>query len=213
MNLLDKIKSILNIDSNESKPANATATTDVSSYESNSSDPSGNGTVDTKPDGKTSDTNDETDAETETETDADDETDTTQIPEVEEAESEPDPSEDGETVVTAGADTESGSETETKTNAGSNAEAATSGVETETETTDTEPAPEMDTGTDTETDAVESEPVDVIKGVGTTYAERLGDVGIETVDELAAADPSALADETDISAKRIERWVGRAEQR
>lgn len=200
MNLLDKIKSLLNIESDESRPTDRTASTDVSSYESNSSNPSGNGTVDTKSDSE--------------ETDAQSETDPT-IPEVEEAESDPDVPEDhaddgSETVVTAGANTDPGGESDVETDAETVSDADTGEklVENEPETNDTEPATE-----NAETDAIESESVDVIKGVGATYADRLAGAGIETVDELAAADPAAVAQETEISPKRIERWVGRAEHR
>ncbi len=196
MNLLDKIKSILNIDSGESKPTNRTAASDGSSYESNSSDPSGNGTVDTESDS----------ADTEAKTGSPRET----LTEVEEAEADADDA-SSETVVTPDADTEPGnevnSEPDTQTEAETEAEAQTEmGTETDTDAqTDTEATSDAET--------IESEPVNVIKGVGATYAERLGEADIETIDELAAADPDALAEETEISAKRVERWVGRAERR
>lgn len=218
MNLLDKIKSIFNIESGESKHTNGTATADVSSYESNSSDASDNGAADTEDDSS------DTEAEPARET----------LAEVEEAEPHPDASEEhtvdggGEAVATAGVDTESGGETdaqpETRTDVTMDADTTTdvdadAGVdETQTEEgaeTDegAEAEPQTDTETASEAETIDSEPVNVIKGVGATYAERLGEAGIETVDELAAADPEAVADETNISAKRIERWVGRAEHR
>ncbi|UPM42445.1 helix-hairpin-helix domain-containing protein [Halocatena salina] len=204
MNLLDKIKSILNMGNEESKPADTTATSDVSSYESNSSDPSGNGTVDKKSDAEP--------------TGAPSETDSTRVPNVEKAETDTDISanhtDDGETEAATAVEAESKTkDTEPETDS---TQPETDNNEPETE--DTEPQTD-DGGSPSETngastaEVVESEPVDVIKGVGTTYAERLGEAGIETVDELAAADPEAIAGETDISAKRIERWVGRAEHR
>ncbi len=65
-----------------------------------------------------------------------------------------------------------------------------------------------------ETDAPEpdaaGEPTDTIKGIGSTYAERLSAVGIETVGDLATADPADVAGEADISESRLERWVQRA---
>lgn len=59
----------------------------------------------------------------------------------------------------------------------------------------------------------DGEPLDVIKGVGSTYADRLEDAGIETVDQLADADPEALAEKTGISEKRLTRWIERAKHR
>lgn len=54
--------------------------------------------------------------------------------------------------------------------------------------------------------------VESISGIGPAYAKRLGDAGIESVAQLAAADADALADETGVSAKRIGRWIDRAEE-
>ncbi|PSP98359.1 hypothetical protein BRC89_08510, partial [Halobacteriales archaeon QS_4_70_19] len=54
------------------------------------------------------------------------------------------------------------------------------------------------------------DPVDTVSGIGPAYASKLGDAGVETVAELAAADPAALAEETDISEKRLTRLVERA---
>jgi predicted flap endonuclease-1-like 5' DNA nuclease len=58
-----------------------------------------------------------------------------------------------------------------------------------------------------------SEDVRTIKGVGPAYGERLAEVGIETVADLAAADPESLAREADLPESRVEDWVGRAERR
>lgn len=62
-----------------------------------------------------------------------------------------------------------------------------------------------------ETDA--GEPVDVIKGIGPAYAERLGDAGIETVSDLAGADPVAVTEDADVSESRLEDWIGKAKNR
>lgn len=72
---------------------------------------------------------------------------------------------------------------------------------------ETEPEPEPNTqqGTD--------ESVDVIKGIGPAYAERLADAGVDTVADLAVADATELESETDISAKRIQGWIDRAKVR
>jgi predicted flap endonuclease-1-like 5' DNA nuclease len=65
--------------------------------------------------------------------------------------------------------------------------------------------------TDADTDADESEgadgeSVDTISGIGPAYAERLADAGVETVEQLRAADASELAEETELSEKRIAGW-------
>lgn len=52
-----------------------------------------------------------------------------------------------------------------------------------------------------------------IKGIGPSYADRLADTGVETVDQLAAADADELADETGLSEKRIQGWIERASAR
>lgn len=54
--------------------------------------------------------------------------------------------------------------------------------------------------------------VEDVSGIGPAYAQRLGDAGVETVSDLLAADPDDLAAETDLSAKRIQRWQERAEE-
>jgi predicted flap endonuclease-1-like 5' DNA nuclease len=55
--------------------------------------------------------------------------------------------------------------------------------------------------------------VDALKGIGPSYAERLGESGIESVADLAEADPGAVADEIDVSESRVERWNERAKAR
>ena len=55
--------------------------------------------------------------------------------------------------------------------------------------------------------------VDVLKGIGPSYAEQLEAADIGTVADLADADPEAIADETDISTSRLERWTERAKAR
>lgn len=65
--------------------------------------------------------------------------------------------------------------------------------------------------TDTATDA--GEPVDAVKGIGPAYAERLEAAGVETVADLAATDPEALAETTGLGAGRVSGWIERAESR
>ena len=70
-----------------------------------------------------------------------------------------------------------------------------------------------DVSDDDEPDAAvegSDDPVTEIKGIGPAYAERLADIGIETVGDLAAADPADIAAETDLSESRVAGWVERA---
>lgn len=53
---------------------------------------------------------------------------------------------------------------------------------------------------------------EVLSGIGPAYAERLADVGVETVADLAGADAGALAEGTDISEKRLAGWIESAEE-
>jgi predicted flap endonuclease-1-like 5' DNA nuclease len=55
-----------------------------------------------------------------------------------------------------------------------------------------------------------SDPVTELNGIGPAYGDRLAAAGVETVADLAAADPDELEAETDISASRIEDWVDAA---
>jgi len=85
---------------------------------------------------------------------------------------------------------------------------------------ETEPEPEPEPAVEPESEPnvepepeVEAEPVTEIKGIGPAYADRLAGAGVETVAELAASDAAELADQTDISEKRIQGWIDRAEVR
>jgi predicted flap endonuclease-1-like 5' DNA nuclease len=72
---------------------------------------------------------------------------------------------------------------------------------------------ETSTGTEPEesTDEAESSPpVEEIKGIGPTYSDRLADVGIETVTDLAGADAEDVAEAADTSLSRAENWIDRA---
>ncbi|WP_311173030.1 helix-hairpin-helix domain-containing protein [Halobellus ordinarius] len=63
-----------------------------------------------------------------------------------------------------------------------------------------------------EADGAGGEPVETLKGIGPAYGERLGNAGIETVADLAAADAGDLAAEIDVSEKRITGWIDRAQE-
>ena len=52
-----------------------------------------------------------------------------------------------------------------------------------------------------------------IKGIGPAYADRLREVGIESIAELADADFEAVAEEADLAPGRVEGWVDRANAR
>lgn len=73
-----------------------------------------------------------------------------------------------------------------------------------------EPSPGRDAGTAMVDDAPgegSGDPVDSISGIGPAYAERLDAAGVATVGDLAAADATRLAAETDISEKRLQDWI------
>jgi len=81
--------------------------------------------------------------------------------------------------------------------------------------TDGEPtaaATETEDG-DGDGDEPEPESVEVIKGIGPAYAERLSNAGVDSVADLAAADVSELAAAVDLSETRVGRWIERAQDR
>lgn len=57
------------------------------------------------------------------------------------------------------------------------------------------------------------EPVTVISGIGSARSESLAAAGIETVADLAAADPETVAAQSDLSETRVRTWVERARDR
>jgi|GEM_PF-1609258 len=63
---------------------------------------------------------------------------------------------------------------------------------------------------DLESDAERA--VDAVPGIGSAYAERLREVGVPTVEALAAADPDQLSDAAEIAPARVETWVERARE-
>ncbi|MFB6153868.1 MAG: helix-hairpin-helix domain-containing protein [Halodesulfurarchaeum sp.] len=69
------------------------------------------------------------------------------------------------------------------------------------------------TGEAAEANAEAGEPLQSITGIGDAYAERLEAAGIEDVADLASAEADALAEETDISATRLEDWIEQAAAR
>lgn len=101
-------------------------------------------------------------------------------------------------------------EPESSADAAEPAEAAgPSEADMETDVDGVEPGADEDGVADTEG----AEDVEIIKGVGPAYAERLRDAGVETVDDLASADAEELAERIDLSPKRVQRWIDRASER
>lgn len=59
----------------------------------------------------------------------------------------------------------------------------------------------------------DAESVDMIKGIGPSYSERLAEHDITTVEDLAGADAESLASETGIGVNRLTSWIERAKIR
>lgn len=86
---------------------------------------------------------------------------------------------------------------------------------------ESEPEPEPEVGSEPDEGGTEAEAGTVdadeslqdVKGIGPSYADRLSEAGVETVDQLADADADELADDTGLSTKRIEGWIERAKHR
>jgi predicted flap endonuclease-1-like 5' DNA nuclease len=51
-----------------------------------------------------------------------------------------------------------------------------------------------------------------IRGIGPAYAERLAEIGIRSVEELADADATAVAEGTSVGEKRAATWIDRANE-
>lgn len=62
-------------------------------------------------------------------------------------------------------------------------------------------------------DAAAGTDLQEIKGIGPAYADRLSEIGIGSVEELADADVEAVAEEADLAPGRVEQWVDRAKVR
>lgn len=73
-----------------------------------------------------------------------------------------------------------------------------------------EEAVETDEGSAPPPEGGSDEPVDEITGIGPTYAERLGEAGISTVGDLAAADAETVADAAQASENKASDWIERA---
>ena len=78
------------------------------------------------------------------------------------------------------------------------------------ETTDSAADTDEATDADDDEDVIDGTPVDQVKGIGPAYAERLGEIGIHTVEDLAGADAAAIADGTSVGEGRATTWIDRA---
>lgn len=58
----------------------------------------------------------------------------------------------------------------------------------------------------------DDESVDQINGIGSAYSDRLAEAGIETVAQLAAADPAEIAEQTSVGESRAQTWIDRAKE-
>lgn len=96
-----------------------------------------------------------------------------------------------------------GSADETDGSSGTDDAGSPTSVEETGEPTEVETSGAVDPG---------GRPVDDVPGVGSTYAERLRDAGVETVGALADADPASLADRTGVASGRVDKWVLRARE-
>ncbi|MEE6211336.1 helix-hairpin-helix domain-containing protein [Salarchaeum sp. III] len=92
------------------------------------------------------------------------------------------------------------------------AEAGAGQPDAEDETTDIDEV-EPDAESESAPDEEGAEDVELLKGIGPAYAERLHDAGVETVADLADADADELGDEIDVSSSRVQRWIDRAQER
>lgn len=111
---------------------------------------------------------------------------------------------DADAAAESAADTESGADTE--------AEEADPADAEEAEPADAEEADPADAEEADPADAVEgsTDPVTELNGIGPAYADRLAGVGIETVGELAAADPAEVAEGIELGESRVAGWVEQA---
>ncbi len=127
--------------------------------------------------------------------------------------------------ATGGDAAEEAATSETATGQAETDEAATEEAETDEEVTEDaetdeefteEGVSDPDTETETERsaeDTASDQSTQSIKGIGSAYAERLATAGIETVGDLADADPDTVAADADVPQARLEDWIERAKEK
>lgn len=107
--------------------------------------------------------------------------------------------------------TADGADAEAAAEAGSTAGSQEEAAEPEGTPEGDDESAEQDKGEPGESDS--DEPVDSINGIGPTYAERLEAADIETVGDLAAADPGTVAEAAEAAESRATDWVEQARTR
>ncbi|SNR25658.1 helix-hairpin-helix domain-containing protein [Halorubrum vacuolatum] len=124
------------------------------------------------------------------------------------------PAEAVDAVGDATTENEPEGDDETNGVADTEAEETEAAVDTEGEETEATVDTEGDGAEDTDeaSEDVDGEPVDSIRGIGPAYAERLGEIGIHTVSDLAEADPEAVAEGASVGEKRATTWIDRAKK-
>ena len=75
-----------------------------------------------------------------------------------------------------------------------------------------EQAEAADAGADAVADDDVGTDLEEIKGIGPAYAERLAEIGIDSVEDLAAADAAAVAEGTSVGESRAATWIERANE-
>lgn len=122
----------------------------------------------------------------------------------------------GDVGTTVAVERDTATETEGAVTGGSTGPAGGTGPATGSTTPEPEPA-EPEPAAEPATPGTEAggagEPVDDIKGIGSAYADRLAGAGVNTVEDLADADPAALAADTDLGEGRISTWIEQARAR
>ena len=68
------------------------------------------------------------------------------------------------------------------------------------------------TAEDGDTASIGGADLETVDGIGPAYAKRLRDGGIETVAELAGADPETVAEAADVGTTRAESWIASAQE-
>jgi polyhydroxyalkanoate synthase len=76
-----------------------------------------------------------------------------------------------------------------------------------------EPRGETASSADAAEELAEEYDLTDLEGVGSAYADRLRDAGVETIPELAEADPVELADATGVGESRVRGWIEQAADR
>ena len=231
MGLLQKLKSVLGLNGTESSESGPSGDVDVTVEREPSTEDEDavKGTDTAGTGGQTSDS----EAAASESADAG-----VEAPSADEFEAEPDAVEtdeaEADAVETDETEADEGETDETEADeidaaeAADEAEPEETAPEPEEAATDTEAAPPTEPEPDSETAAAEpdaeaateaaetvegsTDPVTELNGIGPAYGDRLAGVGIDTVGELAAADPAEVADQIDLGESRVAGWVEQANE-